>query len=194
VSATSAVVGRPDQARIWNRLHHSDKEPSPPNWVKNRFARAETVATAPAFREAFKARRCLVLTSGFYEWQPTAAQKQPYLIGMKDRSPFALAGVWESWKDRATGETIESFTVIVGPPNDLVRPIHDRMPLIIDPADYNRWLTAPEPPTDLLRPYPAELNSSPSARWSTVRTMKTRGASSRSLRNSDRIAVDLEFF
>jgi putative SOS response-associated peptidase YedK len=108
------------------------------------------------FREAFKARRCLVITSGFYEWQPTAAQKQPYLIGMKDRSPFALAGLWEIWKDRATGETIESFTVIVGPPNDLVRPIHHRMPAIIDPADCDRWLTASEPPTDLLRPYPAD--------------------------------------
>ena len=97
-----------------------------------------------------------MITSGFYEWQPTATQKQPFLIGIKGRSPFALAGLWESWKDRATGETIESFTIIVGPPNDLVRPIHDRMALIIDPADYDRWLTAPEQPTDLLRPYPAE--------------------------------------
>jgi putative SOS response-associated peptidase YedK len=79
---------------------------------------------------------------------------------MRDRSPFALAGLWESWKDRATGETIESLTVVVGPPNELVGPIHHRMPLIIDPADYDRWLTAPEPPTDLLRPYPMDAMES----------------------------------
>ena len=82
-------------------------------------ARAETVATAPSYRAAFKARRCLVPTSGFYEWQKTPGGKQPYLIGFKDGRPFSFAGLWESWKDQASGETVESYTIITCPPNEV---------------------------------------------------------------------------
>jgi putative SOS response-associated peptidase YedK len=118
-------------------------------------ARAETVATAPSFREAFRARRCLVPSSGFYEWMKTPTGKQPYLIGFKDGRPFAFAWLWEAWKDRASGAKAETFTIITGESNKVVANIHSRMPVIIDPADFDRWLTAAEPPADLLKPYPA---------------------------------------
>jgi putative SOS response-associated peptidase YedK len=113
------------------------------------------VTTAPSFREAFKARCCLIPTSGFYEWLKTPGGKQPYCVGFKDGRPFALAGLWERWKDRTSGEKVETFTIITGPPNEVAGKIHNRMPVIIDPADFDRWLTAQEPPADLLKPYPA---------------------------------------
>ena len=118
-------------------------------------ARAETVATAPSFREAYGARRCLVPASGFYEWMKTPGGKQPYLIAFKDSRPFAFAGLWERWKDRESGERIETYTIITCEANRLVKDIHSRMPVIIDPADFDRWLSAQEPPADLLKPYPA---------------------------------------
>jgi len=117
-------------------------------------ARAEFVAEEPAFRAAFEARRCLVLTSGFYEWQ--GKTKQPFWIGMKDGGEFDMAGLWESWKDRTSGEVIESFTIITTAANALVSQIHDRMPVIIDPNDFDTWLTTSTPPVQLLRAYPAE--------------------------------------
>ena len=87
-----------------------------PFWAKDKSigyktinARAETVATAPAFREAWRARRCLVPASGFYEWLKVSDGKQPYLIGFKDRGPFSFAGLWESWKDKASGEKVETY-------------------------------------------------------------------------------------
>jgi putative SOS response-associated peptidase YedK len=119
-------------------------------------ARSETVATAPSFREAWMTRRCLVPTSGFYEWLKTPGGKQPYLIGFKDGRPFAMAGLWERWKDRASGERVETFTIITGAPNEVAGKIHNRMPVIIDPADFDRWLTSQEPPAELLKPYPAD--------------------------------------
>lgn len=93
-------------------------------------ARVETVATAPAFREAWRARRCLVPTGGFYEWQKGPGAKQPYCIGFKDGRMFALAGLWDRWTDRAGGETVETFTIITGPPNEVAGKIHNRMPVI----------------------------------------------------------------
>jgi putative SOS response-associated peptidase YedK len=123
-------------------------------------AKAETVATAPAFREAFKARRCLVPADAFYEWQKIHAKtKQPFAIGMKDGSPYAFAGLWERWRDPATREPLEAFTVITTDPNELLEPLHNRMPVIIQRKDYDPWLTPgdPErPPVDLLRPFHAE--------------------------------------
>lgn len=124
-------------------------------------ARAETVATKPAFREAFKKRRCIIPVDAFYEWQPTGGtRKQPYAIVMKDRSPFGFAGLWEQWTYKASGEVIRSCTIIVTEANALCAPIHDRMPVILDPKDYARWL-GEEPATPgalaaLLKPYPAE--------------------------------------
>jgi putative SOS response-associated peptidase YedK len=119
-------------------------------------ARVETVATKPASRDAFQRRRCLVPTDGFYEWQKVGKEKQPFRITMADEGLFGFAGLWERWKP-PEGEPVESFTIVVGEPNELVRPIHDRMPVIIDPVDYETWLDAdPSEVGSLLRPYPAE--------------------------------------
>jgi putative SOS response-associated peptidase YedK len=113
-----------------------------------------------------KARRCLVVASGFYEWQKAASGKQPYWIGFADRRPFAFAGLWESWTDRASGKRIEPYTIIMTEPNALCAPIHNRMPVILDPADYDRWLSAETPPEDLLRPFPADAMAAyPVSTW-----------------------------
>jgi len=101
-------------------------------------ARAETVATKPAFREAYKKRRCLIPTDGFYEWKAMKPAKQPYFIHRADNKPFALAGLWEHWEKE--GEKIESAAIIVTTANQLMKPIHDRMPVVIDPDDFERWL------------------------------------------------------
>jgi putative SOS response-associated peptidase YedK len=123
-------------------------------------AKAETVATAPGFREAFKTRRCLVPADALYEWQRIDAKtKQPFAIGMKDGSPYAFAGLWERWRDPATREPLETFTVITTDPNEVVEPMHNRMPVILQPKDYDQWLTPGDPqhpPVDLLRPFPAD--------------------------------------
>jgi putative SOS response-associated peptidase YedK len=122
-------------------------------------AKAETVATSPSFRWAMKKRRCLVPAEWFYEWQKLDANtNQPYAIGLQDGSLFAFAGLWEAWKDKATGEVKETYTVITTDPNELMQTVHNRMPVILKPADYDRWLEPGEPtqlPVDLLRPYPA---------------------------------------
>ena len=101
-------------------------------------ARAETVATKPTFRQAFAKRRCLVVADGFYEWQKTNGRKQPFFIHMKDDQPFAFAGLWEHWK--RDDQEIESCTIIVTEANDVLKPIHDRMPVILSPEDYDEWL------------------------------------------------------
>src|SRR5260221_1691980 len=124
-------------------------------------AMAETVATKPAFRDAFKSRRCLVPADGFYEWQKLDAKtKQPYRIVMAEGSPMAFAGLWERWNDPASGETLRSFTIITTAPNALCAPIHDRMPVILDAADWQTWLGEVPARRDelraLLQPYPAE--------------------------------------
>jgi putative SOS response-associated peptidase YedK len=124
-------------------------------------AKAETITTAPAFREAFKYRRCLVPADAFYEWQKIDAKvKQPFAIAMKDGTPYAFAGLWEKWKDRAAGEAeLLTFTVITTDPNEIIEPLHDRMPVIIPERDYDRWLNVSDterPPVDLLRPFDSD--------------------------------------
>jgi putative SOS response-associated peptidase YedK len=124
-------------------------------------AMAETVATKPAFREAFERRRSLVPADFFYEWQKTPAGKQPYAIGLAAGAPMAFAGLWERWKDRVAGDTIYSFTIITGAPNELVAPIHNRMPVILAPKAWRQWLGEDKATADdllaLLRPYSADL-------------------------------------
>lgn len=119
-------------------------------------ARAETVAGKPAFRAAFKHRRCLIPASGFYEWRRVAGATQPYYIRLRDGDLFAFAGLWEHWDGRGehAGTVIESCTILTTEPNALCATIHDRMPVIVAPADYARWLA--EPAAGLLRPFPAE--------------------------------------
>jgi putative SOS response-associated peptidase YedK len=123
-------------------------------------AKSETVATSPAFRDAWKQRRCLVPAEWFYEWQKVDEKtKQPYAIGLSDGGMFAFAGLWETWKDRATGQRLRTYTILTTDPNELMEPIHNRMPVILRREDYSRWLAPAEAshlPVDLLRPYPAE--------------------------------------
>lgn len=123
-------------------------------------AKAETITSSPLYREAMKRRRCLVPADWFYEWQKIDAKtKQPFAIGMKDNAPFAFAGLWETWKEKETGRTLETYTVITTDPNELMQPLHNRMPVILRPQDYSRWLEPGEPsrlPIDLLRPFDAD--------------------------------------
>ena len=108
-------------------------------------AKAETVATAPAFREAFKRRRCLVPADAFYEWQKLDPKhKQPFAIALASREPYGFAGLWERWKDPATREWLETFSIITTDPNQVVAPLHNRMPVIIERKDYARWLGGPD--------------------------------------------------
>ena len=120
-------------------------------------ARAEGVAEKPAFRAAFKARRCIVPATGFYEWQRRAAGgKQPFLIRRRDGAPLGLAGLWEAWTDRETGEEVTTCTIVTCEPNALMAKLHNRMPVILDPADYDAWLDPAQGGTELLRPCPEE--------------------------------------
>jgi len=123
-------------------------------------ARAETITTSATYREAVKKRRCLVPAEWFYEWRKIDAKtKQPYAIAMKDDSLFAFAGLWDTWKDKTTGQTLKTYTVITTDPNELMEPIHNRMPVILHRENYERWLAASDPtqlPVDVLRPFPAE--------------------------------------
>ncbi|HLK83248.1 MAG TPA: SOS response-associated peptidase [Xanthobacteraceae bacterium] len=120
-------------------------------------AMAETVHDKPMFRDAYARRRCIVPVDGFFEWKAIKGTKakQPFVIAMKDGSPFGLAGVWENWKNPA-GEWVRTFAIIVTDANELVGQIHDRMPVILHRVDYERWLSAEPDPRDLLRPFGSE--------------------------------------
>ncbi|HKJ71154.1 MAG TPA: SOS response-associated peptidase [Gammaproteobacteria bacterium] len=125
-------------------------------------ARAESVADKPAFKAAFRRRRALVPADGFYEWKQGDKPKQPYWIRRRDGNPLFFAGIWERWEGEVDGEVraLESYCIIVGEPNELLASIHNRMPVIVDEADWALWLdpglTDPEPLRPLLAPYPAE--------------------------------------
>jgi putative SOS response-associated peptidase YedK len=140
--------------QVWGLIPAWAKDPAMGAKLIN--ARAETLAEKPSFRSAFKYRRCLIPTDGFYEWQRIEKRKQPYLFGLVDRQPFAFAGLWEHWQS-ADGSEIESCTIITTAANSLMRSIHDRMPVILQPQDYQHWLDPLEQKGDrlqsLLRPY-----------------------------------------
>src|SRR5262249_12127122 len=121
-------------------------------------ARSETAATKPSFRRAFQSRRRLVVADGFYEWQRTNGGKQPYFVGLKNDHPFGLPGLWERWEKGA--EPVESCTILTTDANHLMQPIHERMPVIIPPDQYDLWLDArcqdTEKLTKLLQPCSSE--------------------------------------
>lgn len=124
-------------------------------------ARSETIAEKPSFRGSFKYKRCLILADGFYEWQkqPGSKTKIPMYIHLKDRAPFAFAGLWDSWNSK-DGSEIKSCTIITTQPNELVEQIHNRMPVILSPEGYAAWIQEgendPELLKSLLHPYPSE--------------------------------------
>ncbi|MEZ4868405.1 MAG: SOS response-associated peptidase [Caldilineaceae bacterium] len=145
----------------WGLIPSWSKDPSIGARMIN--ARSETAPEKPSFRAAFKRRRCLVPASGFYEWKKEGRTKQPYYITTPDGAPFAIAGLWEYWEG-ADGSALESCTLLTTDANDLMAPLHNRMPVIIDPADYAEWLGSGKDETPqylsrlqhLLRPYHEE--------------------------------------
>ncbi len=137
-----------------------------PFWAKDKSigsrminARAETVAEKPSFRNAFKRRRCLIIADGFYEWQKVGAKKRPMRIVMQSGEPFAFAGLWETWRD-PEGEVVPSCAIITTSANNLLSPIHDRMPVILPRDVEDFWLddsvTEPDALTSVLTPYDDE--------------------------------------
>ncbi|MEQ1858427.1 MAG: SOS response-associated peptidase [Chthoniobacteraceae bacterium] len=158
-----------------------------PSWAKDAKiasslinARSETVAEKPAFRSAYKKRRCLVPADGFYEWQKSGTMKIPQHIFMRSGEPFAFAGLWEIWRDPATpdAESVRSFTILTTTPNEVLAPIHDRMPVILPRASYKAWLSADTSADDrkaLLAPFVAqEMTAQPiSTRVNTPRNDDT---------------------
>ena len=138
-----------------------------PAWTRNEAtstapanARAEGLSSRPMFRDAFRRRRCLVPASGFYEWNGQGGRRQPYLCRLRDGAPLCFAGLWEPWHGPAEEPAAGTCAIITAPPNELIRPIHDRMPAILAPEDLGRWLdprlTEPRDLAPLLRPFAAE--------------------------------------
>ncbi|MGB7931162.1 MAG: SOS response-associated peptidase [Gammaproteobacteria bacterium] len=120
----------------WGLVPHWSKEAKTKYSTIN--ARIETVTEKPVYRSPFKHRRCLIPADGFYEWKVTDDRKVPHYIRMEDRDVFALAGLWDHWE--GDGERLESCSIIVLPANEVMKPLHDRMPAIIAPAHYELWL------------------------------------------------------
>lgn len=141
----------------WGLIPSWADEPGIGNRMIN--TRAETVATKPAFRAAFRYRRCLIVADGFYEWQKLRRGRQPFYIHLHDKGPFAFAGLWEHWEG-SDGSAVKSCTILTTEANDVVRAVHDRMPVILQRQDYARWLDPELQQADalipLLRPYPAD--------------------------------------
>jgi putative SOS response-associated peptidase YedK len=153
-----------------------------PSWAKDKAigarminARSETLTEKPSFRNAFRRRRCLVLADGYYEWQRSGAVKQPYYVSFADGAPFGMAGLWERWRDPASGEPLESCCIVTTTPAASVAHVHDRMPVIIPAAGYAEWLDPRNEATDRLArwltPWPgADLVAQPvSARVNNAR-------------------------
>ncbi|MCX7717347.1 MAG: SOS response-associated peptidase [Candidatus Sumerlaeaceae bacterium] len=143
---------------VWGLIPPWAPDPSIGNRLIN--ARADSAAAKPAFRHAMKRRRCLIPADGFYEWAARPGRtKQPYLIRRRDGAPFAFAGLWETWHG-PNGEEIESCTILTTEPNDLLKPIHSRMPVILPREAHGQWLDtaghSPERIQSLLQPCPAE--------------------------------------
>ena len=123
----------------WGLIPFWAKDPSIGNRMIN--ARAETVADKPAYRAAYKKRRCVVLADGFYEWRKEANAKTPYLIGLASGDPFGLAGLWETWTDKEAGEMVQSATLITTVANDFMKDLHHRMPVVLQPDRADVWLS-----------------------------------------------------
>lgn len=157
-STTVPVVRSIDGERVLSGMHWGLIS----SWAKDKKiayktinARAETVASKPAFRAAYKARRCLIPASGFYEWKRDVEPKQPHYIHQRDDAPIAFAGLWETWK--RDDETIESCTIVTTEANDMMTELHNRMPVILDPEDFEWWMTGKtEEVGQLLAPCPSD--------------------------------------
>lgn len=152
--AVAAVCRASDEDRRvmrffhWGLVPHWMKEP--PKDARMINARSETAHEKPAFRDAFRRRRCLVPANGFYEWRAGPGGKQPYLIRSKGGGPFAIAGLWATWR-RDDGPRLESCALLTTTPNELMAPIHDRMPVLLPPETWDSWLDPEVADVDRLR-------------------------------------------
>ncbi len=131
--------GRHLVALRWGLVPFWAKDPAIGNRMIN--ARAETVAEKPAYRAAYRHRRCLVLADGFYEWHREGSVKVPWYISLASNEPFAFAGLWERWTSKETGESLETTTLVTTQANDFLAPLHHRMPVILDVERAGRWLS-----------------------------------------------------
>ncbi len=162
----------PTQKVVAVRQSHGEREAVQmkwgllPFWAKDESqaarminARCESIGEKPAFRSAFRSRRCLIPASGFYEWQKLGGEKLPYHFSLKDKDLFAFAGLWEQWRN-ANREVVETCTIITTEPNELLANFHNRMPVILHSDSYREWLDDETRDVsllkELLRPYPAE--------------------------------------
>ena len=165
IAPTQPVLAIPNNGEnragffAWGLIPFWAKDPSIGNRLIN--ARGETLAEKPSFRGSYKYKRCLILADGFYEWksQPGTKVKVPHLIHMKNRQPFAFAGLWDEWLS-PDGSQIRSCTVVTIEPNELMAPIHNRMPVILPSNAYAQWIDpavrTPESLQMFIKPYPAE--------------------------------------
>jgi putative SOS response-associated peptidase YedK len=165
IAPTQPVLAIPNDARnkadffLWGLIPSWSKDPSIANKLIN--ARGETLGEKPSFRGAYKYKRCLIPTDGFYEWksEPGVKTKTPYFIHMKDRSPFTFAGLWDEWQS-PDGGALRTCTIITTEPNDLMKPLHNRMPVILHQKDHAEWLDpAPRTPDSLahlIQSFPAD--------------------------------------
>jgi len=170
VAPTQPILAIPNDGKnaadffVWGLIPSWAKDPSIGNKLIN--ARAETLAEKPSFRGGFKYKRCLILADGFYEWKaiPGSKTKIPHFIFLKNREPFAFAGLWDEWHaQRSDGGSLRSATIITTEPNELMATLHNRMPVILNKSDYTKWLDpAPQTPDklqSLLKPFPADKMS-----------------------------------
>jgi putative SOS response-associated peptidase YedK len=157
-SQNLAVISTEDPGIIsfyrWGLIPSWAKDPSIGNKLIN--ARAETIVEKPSFKQAFRIRRCLVLSDGFFEWKKSK-EKTPYRICLRDYAPFSMAGIWENWRN-PEGEIIKSFSIITTHANSLIEEIHDRMPVILKREEEKKWLSSTQETEllELLQPYPSE--------------------------------------
>jgi putative SOS response-associated peptidase YedK len=151
----------------WGMVPHFAKSLADFKGLATINAKAESLMNSAMWRIPFQRRRCLIPADGFYEWKKLDAKtKQPYAFSMRDGEPFAFAGLWDAWKDPDQGGWLQSFTIITTTPNELTSQVHNRMPVILRPDDYNKWLERVDgerPPVDLLRPFPADEMSAKEA-------------------------------
>jgi putative SOS response-associated peptidase YedK len=156
VRASHQDGGRELTYLLWGLIPPWAQDPAIGSRMIN--ARAETAAEKPSFRGALKYRRCLVPADSFYEWRKLDGRKQPVRIHLKSGEPFAIAGLWERWSS-PDGSEIESCTLLTTEPNELLEVVHNRMPVIVAPADFDLWLDEKvqraEEIRHLLRPFPA---------------------------------------
>jgi len=146
----AAIRNSPEGARElvalrWGLVPFWAKDPSIGNRMIN--ARAETVAEKPSYRNAYRHRRCIVLADGFYEWHREGDSKTPYFISVASGEPFALAGLWEHWTDKDTGESLQTTTLVTAEANEFMARLHHRMPVILEAQSATEWLAGS---TDLL--------------------------------------------